>query len=212
MSMRRLAPAAVAAAIVLLTLGAASSPAATTVRTDPGGSLLTGPTTLRSTSGGPAVITTSTGQITCTQASFDAHLTANVSSSIIGGGLTALTFTTCTDTVPAIAIEDCTLHAPTLPQVRLTSTAGGGTFTVLDPTVRCKVAGAGTACYFTLGTMTGTLNNAASTLTFTNVPVTTVTPTADGLPVGVCGNGGFLSVQFRHIVDDANRTVTVTTA
>ena len=138
MSMRKLATPAIVAALGLLTLGTVPSLAATTVRTDPGGALLTGATTVRNTKrrcgahdlGRHADVT---------QASFDAHLTANVSSSIIGGSLTALTLTACTDTLPTVNIEELALHAPTLPQVRLTSTAGGGDFTVIDPTIRCKL-------------------------------------------------------------------------
>jgi hypothetical protein len=212
MTIRNLAVPVVIAALGLLVLGAAVAPAAVTVRTDPGGALLTGPTTLRNTTSDAAVLTTSTGAITCTQASFDAHLTANVSSSIIGGGLTALTLTACTDTLPTVNIEECALHAPTLPQVRLTSTAGGGDFTVIDPTIRCKLVAQNTACYFTLGNLSGFFNNAASSLTFTNIAVTTVTATADAVAPGLCGTGGLFSTVFTHLVDDANRTVTVTTS
>lgn len=211
MSIRNLAV-PLAAALLTLSAGAVSASAATTVRTDPGGELLTGATTVRNTTSGAAVITTSAGTLTCTQASFDAHLTANVSSSIIGGGLTALTLTTCSDTLPTVNIEECALHAPTLPQVRLTSTAGGGDFTVIDPTVRCKLVSQNIACYYTLEPLTGFLSNAPSMLMFTNAPVTTVTPTGDALSATMCGNGGLFNVTFTHLVDSANRTITVTTS
>ncbi|HEX5923965.1 MAG TPA: hypothetical protein VFY45_09040 [Baekduia sp.] len=212
MSIRKLAILVTAGTLALLFAGAVSASAATTVRTDPGGALLTGATTLRNTTSDTAVITTSAGALTCSQASFDAHLTANVSSSIIGGGLTALTLTACTDTLPTVNIEECTLHAPTLPQVRLTSTAGGGDFTVIDPTVRCKLVSQNIACYYTFGDLAGFLSNVPSMLTFTNVPVTTVTPTGDALSTAMCGNGSVFNVTFTHIVDDANRTITVTTS
>jgi hypothetical protein len=210
-SIRRFAVQAVVVALGLLTFGTVATPAATTVRTDPGGALLTGATTLRNTSSDLAVFATSAGSITCTQASFDAHLTANTSSSIIGGRLTAMTFTACTDSLPTVNIEDCALHT-TAPQVRLTSNAGGGTFSVIDdPVVRCKVAATATACYFTFGTLTGPLVNTPSTLTFTNQSVTAVTATPDAVAPANCGNGSFSTV-FTHIVDDANRTITVTTS
>jgi hypothetical protein len=212
MSMRKLATPAIVAALGLLTLGTVPALAATTVRTDPGGALLTGPTTLRNTTSDTAVLTTSAGTLTCTQASFDADLTANVSSSIIGGSLTALTLTACSDTLPTVNIEECALHAPTFPQVRLTSTAGGGDFTVIDPTIRCKLISQNIACYYTLEPLTGFLSNVPSTLTFANAPVTTVTPTGDALSPAMCGNGGLFNVTFTHIVDDANRTITVTTS
>jgi hypothetical protein len=212
MSIRNLAAPLAAAILGLLIAGAVGASAATTVRTDPGGALLTGATTLRNTTSDTAVITTSAGALTCTQASFDAHLTANVSSSIIGGSLTALTLTACTDTLPTVNIEECALHAPTLPQVRLTSTAGGGDFTVIDPTIRCKLVSQNIACYYTIEPLTGFLSNVPSTLTFTNAPVTTVAPTGDALGSALCGNGGFFNVTFTHIVDNANRTITVTTS
>jgi hypothetical protein len=211
MSIRRLAAPAIVAALGLLTFGTASSPAAnTTVRTDPSGGMLTGATTLRNTSSDLAVFATSAGSITCNQASFDARLTANTSTSIIGGQLTAMTFTACTDTLSTIDIEDCALHT-TAPHVRLTSIMGGGTFSVIDdPVMRCKIAGMPTACYFTFGSLAGPLLNIPpSTLTFTNQGVTAVSTTADAVTPANCGNGSFSTV-FTHIVDDLNKTITVT--
>jgi hypothetical protein len=210
MTTRNLAAAVVAAALGVLVLGAAVAPAAVTVRTDPGGALLTGPTTLRNTTSDVAAISTPAGNLTCTQASFDAHLTANVSSSIIGGGLTALTLTACSDTLPTVNIEECALHAPA--DVRLTSTAGGGDFTVIDPTIRCKLVSQNVACYYTFGALRGFLGNSPSALTFTSIAVTTVTATADALSTTLCGNGGQFSVAFTHIVDNGSRTITVTSS
>jgi hypothetical protein len=212
MSIRNLAAPLAAAILGLLVAGAMSASAATTVRTDPGGALLAGPTTLRNTTSDTAVLTTSAGTLTCHQAFFDARLTANVSSSIIGGGLTSLTLTTCSDTFTTVNIEECALHAPTVPQVRLTSTAGGGDFTIIDPTIRCKLISQNVACYFTIEPLTGFINNTPSTLPFVNAPVTTVTPTADALGTNMCGTGSVFTVTFTHIVDDANRTITVTTS
>jgi hypothetical protein len=96
--------------------------------------------------------------------------------------------------------------------VRLTSTAGGGDFTVIDPTVRCKLVSQNIACYYTFGDLAGFLSNVPSMLTFTNTPVTTVMPTGDALSPAMCGSGGSFNVTFTHIVDDANRTITVTTS
>lgn len=210
MSIRRLALATVVAAIGLCTLDTAASPATTVIRTDPGGAKLTGTTTWRNTSSDLAVFTTAAGGITCNQAFFDAHVTANHSSSIIGGRLTALTFTSCTDTILAVNIEECALHAPPLPTVWITGTPGGATFKIFDPIVRCKLVSNNIACYYTLADPVGAFNNATSSLTFTNIPVTAVTPTSDAVPVGNCGSNGTFSTVFTHIVDDGNRTITVT--
>ncbi len=196
----KLATPAIVAALGLLTLGTVPSLAATTVRTDPGGALLTGPTTLRNTTSDTAVLTTSAGTLTCAQASFDADLTANVSSSIIGGSLTALTLASCTDTLPTVNIEECALHAPTFPQVRLTSTAGGGDFTVIDPTIRCKLVSQNIACYYTLEPLTGFLSNVPSTLTFATPPSRRSRPLVTRSVPPMCGNGGLFNVTFTHIV------------
>jgi hypothetical protein len=200
--------------LALLTLDAASSPADVTVRADPGGAPLSGTTTLRSTTGSAAFSMGTGTSVNCSQSSLAARLTANAGSTSIGGTLTSLTFRSCTDTLPAVNIQHCAIHG-TMPTVSLVGQPGGGNFGVGGGTrvIRCATtATPPSACYYNINIMAAVLSNAASTLVFWPIELGVATPTSDALPSASCGPFGiFLNTTFTHIVDDGNRTVTVTT-
>jgi hypothetical protein len=208
MSLKKLV---VVAVLGLLTLGG-STASATTLRTDPGGGLLTGSTTVTNTSSGAAVWQSNFGSITCTQSSFDATVSANSSATSIGGTLTGLTYTSCHDTVPSFTFTSCALHQPGVPTVTITGSAGGGSLAINDATIRCPVGG-GFACYFTAASAVGTVSNAASTLSYSNVGSISVFPTSDALGgPSICSSTQTFSVTFNHLVQGGtNRTVTVGT-
>jgi hypothetical protein len=213
MSIRRLASLVAIAAIGVLALGAASASASTALRTDPGGGLLTGSTTITNTTAAPSVLTlTGLGVVTCNQTNFDANVTSNSSAGSITGTLATLTFTTCSDTLPVITISSCTLNPGTTPVVHIfASNDTGGTTTIDDATVRCNIAGSTTSfCYYTAATALGQGNNAASTLTYGSIGVGVVG--GSGSLGAACGSTGTFSSTLRHIVQGGtNRTVTVQT-
>ena len=209
MSLRHFATLAAVAALGLLVLGSSSASATTVLRTDPGGGLLTGSTTIRNTTAGTAVFETSAGTITCNQTFFDADVDSNSGATSITGRLTTLTFTSCTDTTLFLNFLDCTLHAASTPTVRITGTAGGGTITLSDTVVRCAVGL--TACYFTTVNATGAAVNATSSIDLT-ASLTAVAPTTDAIPAGNCGSTAALTWRLTHIVSATNATVTVTTS
>lgn len=213
MSIRRLAASAAIAAISMLALGAASASATTVIRTDPGGGLLTGSTTIRNTTSNTAVLQTSLGGVTCTRTTFDADLASNSGPSSVTGTITSLTFAGCTDHIPLITITECGLHAGSpLPTIHITADAGGtgGSVQVTDPTVRCAIANSTSACYYTAATATGSANNVTSNLTFANVAVASVSPTTDALGAGLCGTNATFGVTLQHIVQGGtNATITI---
>ena len=217
MFIRRLAMLTAAAAIGLLALGSASASATTALRTDPGGALLSGSTTITNTSSNNATLAISgLGELNCSQTKFDADVTANSSGTTIAGTLTALTFTNCTDTIPLIDVTECSLDPDrALPGVSISSTAVGGNVTINDAGVRCFVPSLNGFCYYTGTTASavGIGNNAASTLTYTNVQVDQYTGATSSIGFGLCGTSGNFSVQLNHIVQGGtNRTVTTTTS
>jgi hypothetical protein len=199
------------AALGLLALGSASAPASTTLRTDPGGGLLSGSTTVTSTSNEPVVMPLNLGTVTCNSLKFDADVTSNSSATSIAGTLTGLTLTSCTDTIPVISVGSC--HASTTPAVSITANDTGGHMNLTDVLVRCPVAGGPNACYFTAATATGVELNATSSLAYTNVA--TVYPAsnpADGLGGNICGATGTFSATLTHLVQGGtNATLTITT-
>jgi hypothetical protein len=214
MLIRKLATLAAAGALGLLALGSASA-SATSLRTDPGNVPLSGQQTLRAASSGSAVLNGPAGTWTCGRTLIDIDVNATTAATITGR-LTALTFTSCTDTIPLLDFRDCTLHVPSIPTVSITAAAGGGTVVLTDPVYRCTTSNASTgpACYFTLASAAGSFNNAASTITFTNIGVVGVTPTTDAIAPANCGGTpSQLSFQLRHILQGTStNTVTVTTS
>jgi hypothetical protein len=215
MFIRRQAALAAITAIALLALGAATASAATTLRTDPGGVLLSGSTTLRNTTSDPSVLATQAGTVTCNQVFLDADANTNSSATSITGKLTALTFTSCTDTILAINIMDCTLQPGTVPTVTITAGAGGGSVVINDPVVRCTTSTPGRACYLTAASVNGNAVNANSSIAFSNVAIVGATPAGvtDAIPPASCfvspANLGF---TLTHIVQSTNSTLTVTTS
>jgi hypothetical protein len=213
MFIRNLTLTTVACSLLAL-IAVPTASASTALRTDPGGGLITGSTTAVNTSSGPSVMTlTGIGTVTCNAMTGSATVTRNSSATSISGTLSTVTFTSCTDSIPVIAITSCTLspNSP-LPSITVTATNDiGGTATVNDPTVRCNISGSATSfCYFTAATAAGVNNNAASTLTYTGVSVTVVA--GSGSLGAVCGSTGTFSTTARHHVQvGTNRTVTVQT-
>jgi hypothetical protein len=204
------------AVAALLTVGSAAASATTALRTDPGNLLLTGTTTIKNTTSDPVVFQTQAGGFTCTRTNFDVDVTSNSSAGSISGSLTALTFTTCTDTILAVNISACHLHriGGAIPPVSITSNGAGGNISLSDVTVRCTTSPT-QGCYYTAATENGTGVNATSSINFPGVPVIAVgnpPGTTDGVSAANCGTTATVSVTLTHIVDSTNRTVTITTA
>jgi hypothetical protein len=121
---------------------------------------------------------------------------------VLPGTLNSLTFTSCADTVPLLTVTSCHQHRPSELTVSTTLV------TLKDVVVRCNLSGIAQGCYFTAGTAAGTVNNAASTLSYTNVNASSVNPTGDAF--GFCPSSGTFTVVLNHIVEvGTNRTVTV---
>jgi hypothetical protein len=208
MSIRKLALVVATAAAALLSVGLGSA-SATTLRTDPGGQpFATGNVTVTNTSSGTATLTTSLGNLDCTNTKFVADINNNHAETLTGS-LTQLTFTSCTDTIPFLTISSCHQHGPN-PDVRVTSTgANTGSVNLSDVGVRC-IFTTGGACYFTAATANGVANNSASTISYTNVAASGITGTSDNLGA-LCPSSGTFSTVLNHIVESGtNRTVTVT--
>jgi hypothetical protein len=209
MLIRKLAGRMAIAALGLLALGSASASASTHLRLDPGNMPFAGSTTVTNTTSGPMVWTTGVGNLSCSASRFDADVNAHTSATTIGGSLTGLTFTSCTDSIPLLNFTGCHRHGATLPTVTINGSAG--TVAITDLIVRCTFQGSTSACYLTAASAAGTYNNAASTLTYVNVPVAVITtPTTDAIAPGACGTSGSWTFAFTHIVQGGtNRTVTV---
>jgi hypothetical protein len=210
LSTRRLAALCAAAAFALLAVGAATAGAHTVLRTDPGGGVLVGPNTVTSTtSDGFKLVDPAVGTLSCALASFDIDVAGNTSATTIPGVTTALTAQNCVDTFPAVIFTSCHLENTAAVHIGAT-TDGNGVFRITDPTLRCGVAGAAAACYFTAPVANGVYSNATATLAFENVPYQWAAPTGDALGPGPCGNNGTWSVTFTHVVQNiTNQTLTV---
>jgi hypothetical protein len=215
MSIRKLALFAAVSALGLLAIASASASASTALRTDPGGGLLTGSTTITNTSASHATLSLpGLGTVNCAETKFDANVTRNSSATSITGSLAQLTFTSCSDNIPVIGIASCTLspNSP-LPVVHIIADNDvGGTTSITDPTVRCDIIASPNAfCYYTPHIANGQGNNVLSTLTFNVTGVTNVP--GSGSLGALCGSAaGTFNVTLRHIVQGGtNRTITVTT-
>lgn len=215
MFIRKLASLAAIAAVGLMVFGAVSASAGTTLRTDPGGGLLSGSTTIRNTTADPATLSTLAGEITCHQTFFDADVNVHSSTTDITGKLTTLTFTSCTDNILAVNILDCTLGNAPLPSVTITARAGGlSTISLGDTTVRCATSTPGKACYYTAPFADGSGVNATSSIAYTNVGVSGITTGfTDGIVPVNCGTSGQFGVTLTHIVQGTGSdTVTIATS
>lgn len=220
MPIRKLARLAEMAATGLLVLCAFSTsvPASTALRTDPGNGLLTGPTTLRTTSADSVNLTFPTlTSYHCGQAGFDVDVTRNSSASSITGSLTRLDLTHCTDDFAGglFSISACGLETGTLPAVHATATSTiGGTISLGDLTLRCpltRTPGLTTQCYYTATPTTGQVTNASSRLTFSSFFLPYV-GRSDSI-ASLCPIAATLSMDLTHLVQGAtNRTVTLTTS
>ena len=212
MFIRKLATLAAIAALGLLVLGAASASAHTVLRTDPGNSPLSGATQFTNTTSDHWTLSTLAGNITCSQASVTFDTTTHTGNPVINGTLTNLTFQNCTDTLIAVNIISCHLHASTIPTVSIIAIAGGAQVTFGHLILRCAT-NAAQACYYTSATSVGIYNNATASLHFSNIAANAVSPTTDAVAPANCGTNGNWSVTFTHIVQSTtNRTLTVATS
>lgn len=204
MSIRTTAVLLATAALAMVPTTAAAH---TGLRLDPGDVPLPAPTTFTSTtSDGFFLDAPGTGQLGCTNASFDIDASVITSATSIPGQLTALTAQGCTDSFPVLTFTSCHLHNKV--GVRIASTPTGGTVTLTDPVLRCPTAVMG-ACYFTSAVAGGVYDNATSVLAFENVAYTPIAATSDSLGAS-CGAGGTWSVTFTHVVGGtANQTLTI---
>jgi hypothetical protein len=201
-------------AVALMATWASSADAHTLLLTDPGGNPLAGSTTIRSTARFGFHLEFAEGRITCNSGAFDVDVNANTSSPVITVTTTGLTFTSCTDTFPVVSIPSCALspNSP-LPTAQIYATSGtGGRLDIINPVVRCSIAGSTTSfCYYSAPTMSGTMVNATSRLTFSSGGVTNVG--GSGSLGVVCGTGsGSVNWIDDHVVQGGtNRTVTIGT-
>lgn len=194
---------------------AGTAPAATTLRTDPGGALLSGPTTLTNTSSDPLQVTGfgGVGGFNCSQSSFDADVSRNSSATSITGTLTSLTFTSCAGGLGGTALRSCALSADDpSPIIHFDGRSNGGLVVVDDPTLQCATSSPTAFCYYTAPpAMVGMQLNAPSTLSYPS-PVGFVTASGTGSLGAACGTGGFFTWTFTHIVQGfTSRTITITT-
>jgi hypothetical protein len=212
MSRRKWALVAALTALSLLAVAAATASAHTELRLDPGNGPFTGVTTVQSTPGTPtdafALTLPGLGTLTCTTNYIEAHVAAHTSPTTITGGVTALTFQDCTDTIPFINLASCHLDATS--PLHIEAVFGGANWDLTDPILRCLQAGMPTAtCSYTAAVARGNFVNADSSLRFANVAVTHVATSGD---LGaLCGNNGVWSTAFTHIAQvGTNKTLTVT--
>ena len=210
MSIAKTTVLAALAALGLLLAVAASAPAHTALRTDPGSQPFVGPTGITSTASSDFTLQTQTGTITCQRSSFTADAGANTGAEGVTGQLTALTAQSCTDTLPQVNIVSC--HLENQPVVHIFADLRiGGTFLLTDPILRCGLANGVNACYYTSPTAPGQYDNVASVLAFENVPANPVMATQDAVPAAPCGDAGRWSVTYQHVVQElTNSTLTVT--
>lgn len=201
MSIQKLTVSLAVAASGLLAIGSASA-SATTLNTDPGNvPFATGNVTTKNTSSGVALFTTALGNFSCSTTHIEAAINNN-HAAVLPGTLNHFSLTSCTDTIPNLTFTSCHQHGTAPIDV---STA---TVTLTDVTIRCSFAETSQGCYFTMSTAVGTVNNPASTLTFSSVSAGSVNPTGDLF--FFCPSSATFSVVLNHIVEvGTNRTVTV---
>ena len=210
---RSLAKLGVLCVLGLLAVGTTTAAADTTVVFDTGdGTFHPEPVngTARPTSGGPATLTLSgLGTITCGSANFTAQFTTTTGAPA-AAQLTALTFTSCTDTVPVITFSSCHLDG-TAPAIAITASGtAGGTFAMGATTVRCGVSGTTSACYYQATAPVGTWVNSPSSLSFSGAALLHTVPGGTTGDLGsLCGTTGSESFSLGHAVNEQNRTLTI---
>jgi hypothetical protein len=208
MSIRKLALVVATAAVGLLAVGFGSA-SATTLATDPGSvPFPTSTVSITNTTSGTSLLTTSLGNLTCTNTKFVATVNNNHATTLTGT-LGQLTFSSCTDTIPVLTISSCAMHGAS-PTVHIMSTSPTtGSVNLTDVGVRCAFTSGG-ACYFTAGVANGVANNTTSTISYTSVGAVGITGTSDNLGI-LCPSSGTFSTSLTHIVEvGTNRTVTIT--
>jgi hypothetical protein len=207
MFIRKVALMAVVSAIGALGASVSSASAATWITDELGNN----PSTITSNASDPATLSLASGfgDITCNRTTFNMSVGAGGGASV-SGTLNSLVFENCTDSIPVITISQCSLSGGT-PTATITASAGGGTVALSTTTVFCAVAGSSNGCYYQAPSASGSANNAANSITFTNVTTNHVSGTGD---LGaLCGSGGAFGVTLTQVVNAANNSpVTLLTA
>jgi hypothetical protein len=211
----------VAAVVLLLGISgvAAGSSRGIALRTDPGGGVLTGATTIKNTGAAPTVLAFSgVGVITCGVTQYHWHVNSNSGPVSNTGKATYGTFTSCTDTMPVITISSCTLSpdvsAPAL-HIRFSIPLSTVWRWLTAPfRKRCNVAGTTTNfCYYAASSngAEGVGSNSADSITYTGEFITAVG--GSGSLGALCGGTGSMSATLTGIVQSGTGTrVTVTTS
>jgi hypothetical protein len=205
-----------AVAFGILAVGVDSASATTSLRLDPGNTAWSGATTITSTSGDPAtfIFVSPNGHMTCSNTSFHVDVASHTSATSITGTLTALTFSSCADSLPVISFTDCRLVPVTGNGAHLSITATSATTstdTITDARVFCGVAGSTSGCYYTMASASGSGNNLSSSLTFSNLAVSRATSGVTNDLGAACGTSATLGFTLTHIVQTGtNKTVTIT--
>ncbi|WP_210491123.1 hypothetical protein [Patulibacter sp. SYSU D01012] len=186
---------AVAVGTAALMATGASAASATTLSNARGplanGSVVSGPLA------SAATLTTSVGNISCSAGSLGATVSGNGAASV---GLTSPSFTlgTCTDWIAPFNFTGFSLTS--VASSTVTAGSGGGTLNVTTATIKVRLTSGGLpgSCSMVANTVTGVAANADSSVTFTNVPVSSAQ--------GICGQflPMTLSAKFRPMTSEGS--------
>jgi hypothetical protein len=194
---------AAAAATALLALGAAApATAAAPLTSDTltvgsaGGTAVAVGNTLSAALTGTSTLTTSAGNISCTQGSFGATVTANGAATATETVTSfAFTNTSCTSKITGTtSVQSIGLKSGTAPVATVTGSTSQLTVTPVVTVVLGTILGDVT-CYYS-GAATGTLSNTAHSLAFSGVAVTKQTGSSS-----LCPSSGTFTATYEPVVD-----------
>jgi hypothetical protein len=211
MPIRLLALLAALAALGLFAVSAASASTSIAVRTDPGGALLSGSTTITSTAAHTTFTYDDFSMSSCHAGSADFDLTQSTNASSITGTLTRLNL----GCVPS-GTSPCALDTGPLPVVNVStySPDSRALVAINDLTLRCPtttIFGVATQCYYTAPTALGLATNVPSRLTFEDIAITNI-PRSDSV-AAACHSVALFSLTLTGLVQGGtNRTVTFKTS
>jgi hypothetical protein len=140
----------------------------------------------------------------------DFDLSANMGASSVTGTLTAMTLSSCTDSIPVISISHCSLAPGSTPLTHLTAAATTWLQRIVNWLVRCNIAGSTTSfCYYNAPDASGTGSNINSSLTFSSVPI--VNAGGSGSLGAACGPGtGTMNSVHTALMSTSGTKITVT--
>lgn len=161
-----------AALCALAVVGAASASAATYVhKTTSTGNVAPSGSAVAGTQTGTALLTSSSGNISCTSGSFSGTVGASGGATVTGS-LSALSFSTCTDSIPLITVTGCSaINTGSTGIVASSSSSTGGSLNLTSVQVQCNFSGGGN-CVFSASTANGTYTNSTGNLVYSNVATT----------------------------------------